>query len=187
MNEIIKDALIFVAGGTIGALIAHKITKSKYESIIDEEINSVKEMYAKRQKEILDVVDETFEKIGRDDYFQEVKEISEDNGYVSKSEDPKEPVENNTLDPYYIEEDEYGTDEEYECCELYYYTDGVLADDIDERANLANVPPDYEDQFAHGDSVYVRNPILKCDFEIIKVDTTYVELCEEKPHLKYRD
>lgn len=179
MNEIVKNGLIFVAGAAIGALAAFKITKSKYESIIDEEINSVKDMYKKRQEEIEEVIENAEEVV------RHVEEISVNNGYVSKSEDPVNPVVNED-DPYYIEVDEYGNDEEYDCCELYYYTDGVLADDIDERANLANVPPDYEDQFAHGDAVYVRNPRLHCDFEIVKVDTTYAELCEEKPHLKYR-
>lgn len=190
MKELIKDVLIFVAGAGLGALVTNKIVKNKYQSIADEEIAQIRELYCIKREEgepcqnvEEDSSDETED---HSSGIEVVDHIVEKNNYASKSETPKDVVLNKD-EPYYIEEDEYGDDELYDPIELYYYTDGVLADDIDERATPGIVPPDFADHFAYGNEVFVRNPKFKEDIQILKMDTTYAELCEEKPHLKYRD
>lgn len=190
MKEIIKNIIIFGVGAGIGAFVTDKIVRDKYRTIADNEIAEIKAMYFEdnNEPETEDTNDSSEEV---EDYLpsrvEEVKNISINNSYVSKSSEPKDPVITDD-EPYYIEEDEYGSEPDYlDPVTLYYYTDGVLADDIDERATPGIVPDDFADHFAFGSSIYVRNPKIKEDIEILQMDSTYAELCEEKPHLKYRD
>jgi hypothetical protein len=44
-----KYVTIFVVGAAVGALATYKVVKTKYEQIAQEEINSVKEVFSKRQ------------------------------------------------------------------------------------------------------------------------------------------
>ena len=48
MNNNIKNIFIFGAGAVIGAVASYYVTKTKYETILEEEINSVKETYKKK-------------------------------------------------------------------------------------------------------------------------------------------
>ena len=48
-NSFVKF-VIFAAGAIIGSAVTWKYAKDKYEKIADEEIASVKEMYAKKKK-----------------------------------------------------------------------------------------------------------------------------------------
>ena len=48
MNKVTEVAM-FAAGAAIGALVTWKLVKNKYERIAQEEINSVKETFAKRK------------------------------------------------------------------------------------------------------------------------------------------
>lgn len=82
--------------------------------------------------------------------------------------------------PYIISPDEYGEDHSYEQVELTYYADGVLAydnDDImenaDERIGLSSLNHfgEYEE-----DSVYVRNEILRCEYQICRDERTYSDV-----------
>jgi hypothetical protein len=47
-----KCAVTFAIGAALGALVGYKITKTKYEQIAQEQIDSVKEVFAKRQESV---------------------------------------------------------------------------------------------------------------------------------------
>ncbi len=58
MNNKVKGLLAFVAGATVGAAATYFVVKTKYERLAENEINSVKEVFAKRETELLSHCDE---------------------------------------------------------------------------------------------------------------------------------
>ena len=60
-NTIIKSALIFAAGAATGSVASWCLLKKKYEQFAQEQIDSVKEVYSKREKETSDITDEVYE------------------------------------------------------------------------------------------------------------------------------
>lgn len=60
-----KSILIFLGGAAIGSALTYLIVKDKYEKIVDEEIQSVKEEYAKsyEAKKTVEALNETKTKI----------------------------------------------------------------------------------------------------------------------------
>ena len=50
MNSTLKNLCVFAIGATIGSLVTWKLVKTKYEMIAQEEIDSVKEVFAKRKE-----------------------------------------------------------------------------------------------------------------------------------------
>lgn len=170
----------FVAGAAIGSVVTWKLLKTKYDNLIQEEIDSVKEAYANRQAS-----------------SDSTEDDDDDNPFVTNLEEPvaidnpvdmkalqrklreirytnysnKEEVDIVDTNPYVIAPDIFGDREDYEMVSLTYYSDGVLTDDAD------NIIEDVEDTVGKGslgtfgeyedDSVFVRNDRLKCDYEIL--------------------
>ena len=82
--------------------------------------------------------------------------------------------------PYVISPDEFGGVEEYEKISLSYYADGILADDDDEVMENADeiVGLDSLTHFGEyeDDSVFVRNDVMKCDYEILLDHRNYKDV-----------
>ena len=49
MKTTLSNFIIFATGAAIGSVVTWKIVKTKYEQIAQEEIDSVKEVYSKRE------------------------------------------------------------------------------------------------------------------------------------------
>lgn len=160
MNNKIILSLSFVAGAAIGSLVTWHTLKTKYEDLAQEEIDSVKEVFAKREQERMDdavkkTVAEGFknashEKPDLKEYVDRLKQ----HGYIRESEQPDEVVmssrtkhsgrypwgssnDSNSVQtsPYIIAPEQFGEDDDYERISLTYYANGVLVDDIDEVLN----------------------------------------------------
>jgi hypothetical protein len=157
------------------------LLKTKYERIANEEIESVREVYAKKdiaQKESEDEVA---------DYKPSVRETEEyletinNNGYHGK-ENKKEGDPDMNDSPYVISPEEYGNRDDYVCVNLTYYADGVLADDWDTEVldPIAEVGPDIASHFGDyeedADTVFVRNEARKVDYEICRDLRTFAEV-----------
>lgn len=191
MNTTIKYILSFVAGAGIGSAVTYKLLKVKYEQFAQEQIDSVKETYQRRNElkfidEAHDVNDDGIVKESVEDGANEKPDISvsdyakqlKDLGYTKYSDissdknEEKEGEQKPMIDkPYVIPPEEFGEFEDYECISLTYYADKVLTDDNDELVedvddivglDSLNHFGEYED-----DSVHVRNDRLKCDYEIL--------------------
>ena len=191
----ITNVFIFASGLAIGSVVTWKLLDAKYEQLIQDEIESMKDMFEKKysdnQATDEEVIDEPTisEAEGREaaDSAKEKPSIIEyasvlqKSGYtdysgVSKKEEPDTKI-NNTDAPYVIAPEEFGEFEEYAQIGLTYYSDGVLTDDnndiIEDVDNVVGLESlshfgEYED-----DSVHVRNDRLKCDYEILQVSETY--------------
>lgn len=187
-------SLGFIIGAASGATVAWYLLKDKYETLAQEEIDSVKEVFARREQEMKDetvkrnvaegIKDSDRTKPDLKEYAEQLKK----NGYTRYSDLSADDggVSDKQTKPYVIPPEQFGDDEEYEQISLTYYADGVLADENDEviedvedavGIDSLNHFGEYED-----DSVFVRNDARKCDYEILLDQRTYSEVAEDMPH-----
>lgn len=190
MNNKIAGVLLFAAGVAIGSIATWKFVKTKYERIADEEIESIREVYSRKETRVAQkentVIDEKPSIHEMKEYLDRIKE----NGYgCIDEEDNNEDEENNEEgdkdmndSPYIISPDEYGNLDDHTCVSLSYYADGVLADDWDTEIIDPDdeVGPDIASHFgeneADKDTVYVRNEKSKVDYEICRDLRTFAEV-----------
>lgn len=185
----------FAAGAAIGSGLTYFYVKKKYDQLIQEEIDSVKEAF-RLQKELHgdgetealnkiheeieneDLDEEYFEEEDFDykeekEYVDEYNEIISEEGYIST----EHRAYNNK--PYVITPDEFNELAGYEAMGMSYYADGKLADekgklvDIDNTIGQNNLRyfGEYEEDVLH-----VRNPILKTDYEVFLDPRKYSEV-----------
>lgn len=184
MNNKIAGFLMFAAGAIVGSIATWKFVKTKYERIADEEIESIREVYSKKESatngnEVVqkedEVVDEKPSIYEMKEYLERIKE----NGY--HGEKIKEEGDPDMSDsPYVISPDEFGNVDDHTCVNLSYYADGVLADDWDTVVldPIEEVGPDIASHFGEyeEDTVFVRNEKLKVDYEICRDLRTFAEV-----------
>lgn len=156
-KDLIVKGMIFVTGAAVGSLVTWKVVKTKYEQLIQEEIDSVKEAFGRAEK-VTDA--EEPEEVVEED--EEDTDIYEED-YVEDDEEMGKP--------YIISPEEYG-DCDYVMIDLTYYADGVVTNVNDKI--IANVDELIgEESLEHfgeyeEDAIYVRNDFLQQDFEILR-------------------
>ena len=198
MNCKYTNVLMFAAGALIGSAVTWKVVKTRYERLMQEEIESVKEVFsvnlADDQDEEIDEESEEAQEpqetehhinwADYEDLDEEEEESDEDtneyaslvNKYINEKGGAVTMV---AKEPYVISPTDFGELDGYNQIGLTYYADGVLEDedweivtDVDELIGKGslNTFGEYED-----DSVFVRNEKLCTDFEILKDYRTYAE------------
>ena len=193
MNKTI-NFMMFVLGVAVGSVVTWRYVEKKYEKIAQDEIDSVKEVFSRRETEFTEnteaqiKADNAKEKPSVIEYAARLRE----QGYINYSdmadEKPEEVKEESmSIDkPYVIAPEEFGDLDDYETISLTYYADQILADDNDEIVDdvedvvgfdSLNSFGEYED-----DSVFVRNDRLKCDYEILLDQRKYSSVIRRKPH-----
>lgn len=186
MKNILSSLFIFAAGAGIGSVVTWKLLKTKYEQIAQEEIESVKEVFARlhdpENKESESVEENTDEeqpkpKTKAQMNFDDMVDIIEEQGYAEVQKGGPGPMKNDR--PYVIEPEEFG-EGDYETVTLTYYTDGVLADDmmyvIEDVDDV--VGEDFADHFGEyeDDSVHIRNDARQIDYEILQEARAYKDV-----------
>ncbi len=183
MNSKLSALLGFATGVTAGGAVVWYYAKEKYARIAQEEIDSVKEVYAKREKKVSnDIPVETpaapeNETVRDEEAIKTYTRKLQDAGYtdysstVVPSKSEAVPEEFRADAPYVIPPYEFGELDKYAQISLTYYADGVLADeDGEEIDNIEEIVGDALSHFGEyeEDSVYVRNDAKRCDYEILK-------------------
>lgn len=183
---VMKEVIIFLAGAAIGGAAAWFYQEHRYNSIIDDEINSVKETFAKREKEETDIskalkeiASENVNKpsiLDIDTSLYEYKDEIERRNYSTKSASKLEPIEEKEIEkvdkPYIIDQSEFREFSDYGHVTLDYYIDGVLAD-----ADFPSDPIDDPEEIVGDclknltkdnmeDWIYIRSDSKKKDYEI---------------------
>lgn len=180
----LSNIVIFAVGAGIGSAVAWYITKTKYEQILQDEIDSVKKTFSvlnetMSNKEVNDedIPDEYYEDMANNPEYVDPDKVAYDGiiksaGYSNNEEDFKMP------DIYVIPPDEF--DEcGYKTESFLYHTDGVVSDEFGEivkdvekkiGSDFMNHYGEYEE-----DSVFIRNDKLKTDYEILKDYRAYSE------------
>lgn len=189
MNNTISNLIIFSSGVAIGVAASWKFFETKYKKISQEEIDSVKKVFALNKENN----ESTFEpdrnpendeskenklrgmrvKIGPvDEYAKFVKDL----GYT----DEEKGVENMHKRPYILSPDEFGELANYDTESLTYYADGVLTDESNNPIKDAGaiIVEDFADHFGEyeDDSVFVRNDGRKTDYEILRDERNFSDV-----------
>lgn len=170
MKGILSSFLIFTAGAAIGSVVTWKLVKTKYEQIAQEEIESVKETFARRagrDKKEEDKPVEQEKKIELTVNPERIRyeDIIDEQSYDYPMEDDEEEIS-------IIPPDEFGDAFGYDTVSLYYYADqDILTDDNDEIIEdvVGTVGRDFASHFGEyeDDSVHVRNNRRNTDYEIL--------------------
>lgn len=180
----------FIFGAAVGSTVTWLYIKNKYEQIAQEEINSVKEVFSKREptQGEYGVRERRANTMDKPDMAEFVAKVRE-SGYTNYNDVVKEKetkTESKEGKPYVITPEEYGEEDEYDTISLTYYSDRVLTDDddvlvedVEDVVGLESLESfgEYED-----DSVFVRNDRLKCDYEILLDQRQYSDVINKKPH-----
>ena len=181
MSNGLKYALAFSLGAAVGAAVSWKLLKTKYEQITRDEIESVKEVYSKRD----DLVTEYEEPENLEESAKELAAMAKDKPdlkeYAAKlkeegyTETVKEVAD--VRKPYVISPEEFGELEDYETDYLTYYYDHILADDMDDIIDDIEGVVGQESLDRIGeyepDLIHVRNDKLRIDYEIAVVTEAY--------------
>lgn len=187
-----RKALAFMIGAAIGSVLtlyfSQEIEEEKNEKILTwgDIKKEREEKLGKKQEKTLD---EKGIKALRDkpDIMSYSKVLNKE-GYTNYADVKNVRVEKRyeakELQPYVIDPNDFGNEDEYETISLTYYADAVLADDLDELVDAAEtVGEDFASHFGEyeDDSVHIRNDKLKVDYEILKDERTYKEAMKGKP------
>lgn len=205
MNKV----LMFALGAAAGSLITWKLLEKKYKDLADEEIESVVERFKNREKarRILndfehvvaynDAPNEDLTKPNKEetkDYHKMVQDLEYDYSY-DYSDDPDITITKmddgsiwmgptpDHIEPYIINPDEFGDNDEYSTKTWMYYADFTVTDEEGEIVSDAqnHIGDALTDLIQSGDnSIYVRNDNNKCDYEIIRSDMRYSDAYYEE-------
>ena len=203
MKTNLKIGLAFVLGAAIGALVANKYLKTKYEKIADEEIASVKAVYwtktnpeaaayAKKDVEYTEEVYKQHQQAAKSaaeqakenpDIVKYAEKLHKE-GYTNYSTTAK-PDTPDLGEPYVIPPEDFGEFDDYEKISLIYWADQVLTDDnnevVEDLEGSVGIDSlttfgEYED-----DSVFVRNSRLRCDYEILLDQRNFEDVIHAGP------
>lgn len=190
MNSGLSKFVIFAAGAAIGSVVTWKIVKTKYEQIANEEIESVREYYARKDKE-KKLTDEAYgedeeepdtdfdaDKEKKKADMKEYRKIISGAGY---SDDVKEDDETMVDDKPFVISPEDAEDSDYDIEHLDYYEgDDVLADSFgDVITNIDGiVGADFASHFGEyeADTVFVQNDAHRLVYEICRDFGNYSEV-----------
>ncbi len=206
MKQKVFNVFLFTAGAVIGSVVTWKVVKTKYDRIVQEEIDSVKETWARMNGHNADEEECVEEDVCESD-DTDIVEAEEDpdlieyyklaSAYIQPdNEDDEDEVDNGAEGggdeevpyingPYVITPDEYGAgDCDFELHCLTYYSDDVLTNDWDEVFDIEEtIGRDSLEHFGEHaeDVVHVRNERLRADYEVVHDHRTYEDVVLNNP------
>ena len=115
MNNSIKGLFAFVAGATVGAAATYFVVKTKYERLAQDEIDSVKEVFARREEELLSHCDEIRDEVAVEKLKLNMNtalkpDLAEIVSKIKEKEQVKASAQDETYD--YYEDDEPEEDDD---------------------------------------------------------------------------
>ena len=190
----LKDPLMFVGGAAVGSLVTWLIVKEKYKAQAQEEIDSVKEVYAKIHQEAMDKAAASRNKPDISLYTDALKQAKE-------KEEPKIESEPEVKEEPVVEEEDDDENYIYEITTTDFsnslnghtkititcFSDHVFADEMYERvnpreylssplvllgSNMIVDPVDYIYRMPK-DEICIRNYELKLDIDVATDGRSY--------------
>lgn len=188
MNKTLTNLFIFATGAAIGSVVTWKFVKEKYERLAQEEIEVIREYYAKLTKNAGDTehsepteqnIPDIQEKPAEVPKFTEQDRVDYANLASTYTTEKGGPV--TVQMPEIITPGEF-SEGIYPTVTLNYYTDGVLVDEYGDVVDPADVESMIGSDFAshfgeyEDDSVFVRNERLETDYEILRNDEAWSDV-----------
>lgn len=188
-SNVLNSGAIFLAGAGVGSLIMYKFLKKKYDSLINEEIESVKKSFSQSNKPIgaestdnKDIEEKSEETpLPSDTELETLEDVLEHNGYNNSSDIKINERGRRMNEPYIITPDEFG-DRDYATITLWYYTDEVVTNDAGQViSNVENlIGTEFSDHLGEfdedPDTVYVRNDDHEIDYQVLMEYRAYSTL-----------
>ena len=185
-------ALSFLTGATSAYFATNQAIKKKYEKISNEEIASVKEYYKKDRAEIVEQKVASAQAIMQEKYgptpTETAIEFLEEAPVISENIFRTDEVEEFQVDdrdesiPHIITVDEFmnGTADFDQSTLAYFEMDDVLVDERDQAIqDEEGTIGENNLKFGYGSNdrncVYIRNPRLEMDFEVIRSPGSYTQ------------
>lgn len=198
MNSTLSKVVIFAVGAAIGSAVTWKLVKTKYERIANEEIAEMREYIRKKQEPKEAVESEPLESkpFGVEPSIIDIPDVDKSEyvklaqGYLNGIQDIIEKGGEEQMKdedaPYVITPEEFAHNDDYDIVSLVCYADKVLEDDNGDIVRNVNelFDEDFLDHFGEfdEDSVYVRNDVLKIDYEILLDVRTYADANSVNSH-----
>lgn len=172
MSNGMKYFVTFALGAAAGSVAAWSLLKSKYAQLAREEIEEVREYYRQKSEEGEPDRDESLseEEVEKNEYLDLV------NKHYTEQEGGSEAMNEIKPIPYVITPEEFAADDEYQSESLTLYACGTLTDDFDNPIeDVDAMVGDALDHFGEyeDDSVFVRNDLYKCNYEVLKDVRTF--------------
>ena len=173
---IAATGLAYILGAATAVLVMRERLDRKYKKIADEEIESVKEAF--RRKEEAWKAELEWNAVMNNEDRKKLDAVYSD--LIANK--PKLPENDNTENVVYISPDEFGDDEAYDVVTITYYEGNcVFTDYLDEPipdaeweamlgSNVAKQFGDYEQ-----DRVCVRNDKRRTYYEILREEGEFLE------------
>lgn len=172
----LKSGLIFLAGVAVGAVGAYAALSKKFAINAEAEESFQEKRETARSERESEAAAKAKADQNKADILTFAKKIQEE-GYKTEEKDtPKNP------EPYVIPPEEFGEIDNYERISLTFFKDGFLCEGEDPIDNVKEVVGDALDHFGEyeEDSVYVRNDLKKCDYEILMDLRNFSDIVREK-------
>lgn len=172
---------MFIIGAATGSVVTWQYLKNKYEKIAQEEIESVKAMFCKKNENYAETQEEPTDAKNSAKELTDYASLLQKNGYTDYSNMTSKKEEDDDVEkPYVIPPEEFGELDGYNTVSLTYFADNVLVDDNNEIVDDVEGIIGFESLTHFGeyedDSVFVRNDRLCCDYEILQDTRTYSEV-----------
>lgn len=151
----------FIFGVVIGYGAAYSYTKKMCDQKTKEAVESVKRAYKPaRQAEIISTAEQPSAKEPEENHEREEEVV------VAHRE------------PYEISPQEFGSRKGYDYKQLIACADGVITSEDGEIVNGELLGDDIDEIIveADGETVYIRNDMVKCDFEVVMDERAYEEI-----------
>ena len=184
-----KSLLMLVGGIVIGGSVSWMYHKNKYEKMVQEEIESLRDHSKEKNKEDQSITKDEHEKkhddeiIDEDSYTEDIDQVEKiiDYNHYSNPNDDQNIV-NKYKKPYVVTPEEFATISGFDTDTFYYHHDNIISNGNNEMVEDVNDilglnVDEIRDQFGvyEEDSVFIRNMRLKTDYEILLEESDYVK------------
>lgn len=177
--------LAFSIGAAVGSVVTWGVLRKRFERIAQEEIDSVKEMYAAKYDSKDESEDESTEEKTEEPVDPTISSNYRDlaNKYNTESESDRvtKDEDEDGDDIHVIPPEEFDTLFDYDAVQCTYWADGILSNDYDDKPmNDISSTVGHESLKHFGeyedDVVHVRNDELRTDYEITLEHRRYVDV-----------
>ena len=181
-----KNILALIAGIGIGVAISWTYNKNKYEEMVQEEVESLRENNKKKSKKSEQTEEKEQdkntisqkEKKEYDKQLDGVKKIIDYNHYSQNEEDEEKDADHQFMT--IIKPEEFADKIGYDTDSFYIFANNVVTDENNEvitnvKETLGFTVEEIRNQFGvyENDAVYIRNPKLNMDYEVLRELETY--------------
>lgn len=191
MNKTITALLSLAVGFGGGFFTAYILLNRKYIQRTEEAVASVKARYEeKKETPNANKTAEAFQNVAKsfNDIVNDLKYVPNMTVEPSEARNPYLKRRDGTPETgdgfiSIIPEEEYGLDLDYDQISMHYYTDNVLADDMDnDEVNVEDTVGryalDHIDDPEYDGIIYVKNDYRKAYYEVERTQTSYAEVMQ---------